>query len=110
MMLKSTGVKIYLPHDLNQILFFESAMRGGVSYISLRHAVAETNEAENISYVLEYIDGKWLIEKILVAKRVKMTRMTHLIITLLLVVRFAQNKVLQNPLFILYLNMVITFT
>jgi hypothetical protein len=50
MMLKTTGCKIELPQDINMVQFFESGIRGGVSFINTRH-LEITNEKEKIFYI-----------------------------------------------------------
>ena len=51
-MLRLTKVEIELLTDIDQILFIEKNIRGGVSYINQRYC----KEDENTS--LHYIDGK----------------------------------------------------
>lgn len=50
MMLKTTQCKIELPQDINMVQFFESGIRGGVSFINTRHLTID-QEAEKIFYI-----------------------------------------------------------
>jgi len=75
MMLKLTKCKIELPQDINMVHFFESGIRGGMSFINTRHLKVE-NKSEDIFYIdannlygfaqmslLPYSNFKWLKEK-----------------------------------------------
>lgn len=50
MMLKTTQCKIELCQDINMVQFFESGIRGGVSFINTRHLEIE-NDKEKIFYI-----------------------------------------------------------
>ena len=75
MMLKLTKCSIELPQDINMIHFFESSIRGGMSYINTRHLQIEKT-TEEIFYIdannlyglaqmskLPISNFKWLTEK-----------------------------------------------
>ena len=55
-MLRMTEVEIELLTDIDQILFIEQNIRGGVSYINQRHCVAETRGEDEIK--MKFIDGE----------------------------------------------------
>lgn len=72
MMLKITKCKIELPQDINMVHFFESGIRGGMSFINTRHLQIEKKN-EQIFYIdannlyglaqmsmLPYSNFKWL--------------------------------------------------
>ena len=56
-MLRMTGINLDLITDIDMQLFIERGMRGGISYIAHRHAVANNkymenyNESEESSYI-----------------------------------------------------------
>lgn len=59
-MLKSTKTELDLLTDVDQVLFVESNIRGGMSYISTRYAKAGKNTAadgKDFFMELLYIDG-----------------------------------------------------
>lgn len=60
-MLQLTKVEIELMHDVDQILFIEQNIRGGVSYINTRHCVEETTKEQRTE--LKFIDGMYLMLK-----------------------------------------------
>ena len=61
-MLKMTRINLELITDIDQQLFIEKEMRGGISYIAHRHAKANNkykknyNEGEDSSYIM-YLDA-----------------------------------------------------
>ena len=58
MMLKITGVTITRMTDMEQILFVESGIRGGQSFINDRYANSTQTEKDDKFRYLEYIDGE----------------------------------------------------
>ena len=56
MMLKLTGVSIELMSDIDQILFIERSIRGGLSFICQRYARRHVTQKRTVG--LEYIDGE----------------------------------------------------
>lgn len=56
-MLKHTGVTIDALTDIDQVLFFESSLRGGLSMISERFCEETSNEQYKTDLI--YIDGKY---------------------------------------------------
>ena len=56
-MLWLTKVEIELLHDVDQILFIEQNIRGGVSYINQRHCVEE--QTPEYSVEMKFIDGTY---------------------------------------------------
>lgn len=54
-MLLLTGVKISLLHDIEQILFLENNIRGGVSYINERYCEEEDTNEKKVE--LKFIDA-----------------------------------------------------
>ncbi len=74
-MLKLTNCKIELPQDINMVHFFESGIRGGMSFINTRHLKIE-NSRQDIFYIdannlyglaqmskLPFANFKWIKEK-----------------------------------------------
>ena len=71
-MLKMTGINLDFITDIDMQLFIEKGMRGGISYIAHRHAVANNkymenyNEREESSYIM-YLDAnnlyRWAMSK-----------------------------------------------
>lgn len=55
-MLRLTKVEIELLHDVDQILFIEQNIRGGVSYINQRHCVEEKTPEQTVE--MKFIDGE----------------------------------------------------
>ena len=55
MMLKQTGVQIELLSDIDQILFIENSIRGGLSFINQRYARRHKTQKRNVE--LHYVDG-----------------------------------------------------
>jgi hypothetical protein len=55
-MLRLTKVEIELLHDVDQILFIEQNIRGGVSYINQRHCVEEKTAESTLE--MKFIDGE----------------------------------------------------
>ena len=58
-MLKMTGVEIELLHNIDQILFIEQNIRGGVSYINQRHCVAKKTSEDTLE--MKFIDGEFTL-------------------------------------------------
>ncbi len=56
-MLKMTKVKIDLLNEVDQILFIEQNIRGGVSYINQRHCIEEKTPGYNLE--MQFIDGSY---------------------------------------------------
>lgn len=57
-MLKTTGVRMELLTDLEQVFFFKNALRGGVSYVNVRHFdVEEEREKRGEGVVATYVDA-----------------------------------------------------
>lgn len=57
MMLKYTGITLQLMTNIDQILFIENAIRGGLSFIAQRYAKEDTT-GPDYTYI-EYIDGEF---------------------------------------------------
>jgi hypothetical protein len=56
-MLRLTGVEIELLTDIDQIIFIEQNIRGGVSYINQRHCVEKTTDDHKTE--MKFIDGEY---------------------------------------------------